>query len=370
MRKFRKSIIWIAGTLAAVVLGGVGLFRWMGRPLYTPGVVRAGHGLRAPLEPPPQRGAADWQVEPDIALHHFTQGRGRRVLVLHGGPGIPLTEPMAALAELPAAYQFVYYDQRGCGRSTRPIEAFSSRNYYRNVKQLDAALGIAAQLADIERIRRILGEDKIILLGHSYGGFLAALYAAEFPEHVAALVLVAPAELLLMPLKDGGILGEIGRALPPALRGEYAQYLRRYLDFSHLFEKNEAQLVALQVEFSSYYAAASTALGCRPPPPVPTASIGGWMPQAQYMSMGRAHDYRAALAAVATPVLVLHGARDLQPPEASRSYAELFPHSQFQTLAEAGHFMFLDRPKEFADAVVAFLTKVAPPNAVAGGDGR
>jgi len=54
--------------------------------------------------------------------------------------------------------------------------------------KLDQTLGLGAQIADIERIRQILGEDKLILVGHSWGGFLASLYAAEFPEHVTALI--------------------------------------------------------------------------------------------------------------------------------------------------------------------------------------
>ena len=47
-----------------------------------------------------------------------------------------------------------------------------------------------AQLADIERLRRASGETSLILIGHSFGAFLAALYATEFPERVRAPVLV------------------------------------------------------------------------------------------------------------------------------------------------------------------------------------
>ena len=41
--------------------------------------------------------------------------------------------------------------------------------------------------ATIERIRRILGRDRLTLVGHSFGAFLAAMYAAEFPDRVEAL---------------------------------------------------------------------------------------------------------------------------------------------------------------------------------------
>lgn len=88
------------------------------------------------------------------------------------------------LENLKKDYRFIYYHQRGCGHSTRPIDTFKSQNFMQNVTVLNKVLGLSAQLADIERIRRILGHERLILVGHSYGGFLASLYAAEFPEHV------------------------------------------------------------------------------------------------------------------------------------------------------------------------------------------
>ena len=184
---------WIIGiTLVIVVIGiGAGIFIWrsFGQALYTPGMVSAGENLRAPLTPPQQSGAEDfWQVEPDIELHHFDVGEGRNVLVVHGGPGMPYTEAWPGLEPLTDGFRFHYYDQRGSGLSTRPIDSFDSSNYYENVTALDQTLGLGAQVADIERIRQILGEEKLILIGHSFGGFIASLYAAEFPDNVEALI--------------------------------------------------------------------------------------------------------------------------------------------------------------------------------------
>lgn len=64
---------------------------------------------------------------------------------------------------------------------------------------LEQTLGLGAQIADIERIRRLLGDEKLILMGHAWGGFLALLYAAEFPDRIDALILVFPADVLVMP---------------------------------------------------------------------------------------------------------------------------------------------------------------------------
>lgn len=349
----KTRLIWI--TVAALVLivaaiGG-GLWYFMSLPLYQPGMVRAEKNLRAPLAPPAQTGDEHfWQVENDIQLYHFAEGAGRNVLVIHGGPGYPYTQAWMGLEPLTDRYQFHYYDQRGCGQSSRPIDTFASQNQYENMTALDQTLGLGAQVADIERIRQILGEDKLILVGHSFGGFLAALYAAEFPERVEALVLIAPAEVLVMPPPSGGLFEQVRARLPETMKADYDAYLKQYLNFQNIFGESEASLTALNEAFIPYYTAAVSEASA-----APTGQAGGWMVQAMYFSMGQRHDYRAALKAVTVPVLVLHGANDLQPEAASRMYAEAFPNAQFEMIAEATHFLFEEQPEAFAKAVDEFL---------------
>lgn len=353
-----KKPILIGSAVLVLVLVAAGFWFWneMQKPLYEPGMVRAEKNLRAPLLPPAQTlDPSYWQVERDIQLYHFRDGTGQNVLIVHGGPGIPFAVPIPALARLNERYQFQYYDQRGSGRSTRPIDTFSSTNYYENIQSLDRTLGLGAQIADIERIRQILGDQKIILVGHSFGGFLASLYAAEFPEHVRALILVAPAETLVMPPPGGGLFEEIKPLLPAEMKSDYDAYLKRYLDYGSIFIKSEVELAALNDEFARYYAAALKTKGLALPAQDAGVRSGGWMIHALYMSMGLKHDYRSALKNVNAPVLVLHGQNDLQPEAASRMYAEAFPHAQFRVIENAGHFIFYDQPTAFANAVGEFL---------------
>jgi proline iminopeptidase len=322
------------------------------KSLYEPGMVCAEKNLRAPLTPPPQAGDPNfWLVEPDVKLYHFAVGKGRTALVVHGGPGRPHLKPWAGLEALTHSYRFIYYDQRGCGQSTRPIDRLESRNYYQNVLLIDRTLGLAAQIADIERIRRVLGEEKLILIGHSFGGFLAALYAAEFPEHVAAIVLVAPADVLVAPSDRGGLFNEVKARLPEDRRGDYDGWLQRYFDFGTLFSKSESDLVALNDEFARYYRmVTSTAFPEQGKP-------GGWICHAAYLGMGQRHDYSQVLSNVSAPVLVIHGANDLQPEEASRSYVKAFPNAHIRIIENAEHFPFHTQAAEFAEVVAEFLSK-------------
>jgi len=321
------------------------------KPLYEPGMVRAERNLRAPLSPPPQGGDPNfWVVEPDIKLYHFDVGKGRTALVVHGGPGRPHLKPWAGLEALKNSYRFIYYDQRGCGRSTRPINRLESPNYYQNVLLLDKTLGLGAQIADMERIRRICSEEKLILIGHSFGGFLAALYAAEFPEHVAAMILIAPADVLVAPSESGGLFNEVRTHLPKDQLGDYGGWLQRYFDFGTLFSKSEADLVALNDEFDRYYRMVTSTKFPE------QGEIGGWASYAVYFSMGQKHDYRQVLKNVSLPVLVIHGAKDLQPVQASRMYVEAFPNAKFRIIDNAEHFPFHTQPAEFSAVVTEFLS--------------
>jgi proline iminopeptidase len=352
----KMALVILAIVLFVVVVAVLLFFYFMGKPLYEPGMVRRGEGLRSSLLPPAQSGDQSyWQVENDIKLYHYAEGSGEDVLIVHGGPGYPIRKPWAGLTPLAGNYKFNYYDQRGCGKSTRPIDRLSSPNFYANMKALDKTLGLGAQIADLERIRQILREEKLVLIGHSFGGFLASLYAAEFPERVKALVLVAPAGVLVLPSKEGDLFGQVGNLLPANLKNDYADFRKRYFDFSHIFTKSEADLVALNSEFPKFYGAALRARNLTPPARSGVNENGGWMVYAIYMSMGKRHDYRQALRSVKAPVLVVRGELDLQPEKADRLYAECFPNSSFEVVRGAGHFMYDEQPQAFSQIVGKFL---------------
>ncbi|MEW6073264.1 MAG: alpha/beta hydrolase [Planctomycetota bacterium] len=353
----KKKWIVAAGVLGVLVLAAAGwLWYTMGRPLYEPGMVRAETGLRSSLDPPAGEDEAGfWRVEADVRLARFSHGTGEPVLVVHGGPGQPIAAPLAALEPLAAEFEFLYWDQRGCGRSTRPIERLPGGSFLSHVRDLDRALGLAVQVADIERIRRLLGAERIRLLGHSFGGFLAALYAAEFPERVERMALVAPADLLVLPAEGGGLLGVIGERLPSERRDAYDEFVDEYLSFGDLFDHDEAGLMARNSRFADWFLEAAGSLsvpsGVRGDP----TATGGWMVQAAYLSMGLRHDYRSALAAVKAPVLVLHGAADLAPIEGSRSYVAALPNARLEVIEGAGHFLLFEADAAVSAVIGAFL---------------
>ncbi len=349
----RKTIFIILGVIVLTLIVIAGGFWYMStQPLYKPGMVREMTSLTPPDQP---TGSETWLVEAGIELSHFAVGEGRNVLIIHGGPGLPFLQPMSGLEPLTSEFRFHYYDQRGSGESTRPIDRFESPNVYENMKALDQSLGLGAQIADIERIRQILGDDKLILVGHSWGGFLASLYAAEFPEHVEALILVSPANTLVMPQPDpeSDLFAAVRAKLPAGEQAEFDAFMKEYMNFNTLFQKSDADLVAMNEQFGKYYMQVVDTQMPRQGRP------GGWMAWGMYVSMGQRHDYRAALRKVTAPVLVIHGADDLQSEAATRLYADTFPNAEFAVIEDAGHFSFEDQPDEFASVIMAFLEKYA-----------
>jgi proline iminopeptidase len=362
----RKLLIGLLVVLLIVGVAGWLFVQSMGNPMYEPGMVREAQNLRGPLDPPKQLADESfWQVENDIRLFYQAHGTGRAVLVVHGGPGFPDDQPWQALEPLTSDYRFYYYHQRGCGRSTKPFDRFESKNFYANMTELERTLGIGAQVADMERIRRILAEKKLILIGHSFGGFLASMYSAEFSENVEALVLVAPAGVLQLPDPNGDLFAKVRERLPAAEREEYDRFLNEELfDFGNIFSKTEAELAAINRRSGGYLL---KGLG-EAPMSTPTAAEpnnGGWMPQALYLSMGRKHDYRAALSEVRAPVLILHGEEDDLLLSGSKVYEDSYPNAKLRIVrrdaaskSRAGHFIMNDQSGQFAQLVGEFLSKV------------
>ena len=99
---------------------------------------------------------------------------GIPVVVLHGGPGGGCSPAMRRYFD-PDRYRVILFDQRGCGRS-RPHASVEANTTWHLV-------------ADIERIREVMGVPSWIVFGGSWGATLALTYAQTHPDRAARLVL-------------------------------------------------------------------------------------------------------------------------------------------------------------------------------------
>ncbi|NLH81848.1 MAG: prolyl aminopeptidase [Phyllobacteriaceae bacterium] len=100
--------------------------------------------------------------------------KGKPVVCLHGGPGGGITPTMRRLHD-PDAYRIVTFDQRGCGQSTPHAELAENTTW--------------DLVADIERLRELLGIERWQVYGGSWGSTLALAYAETHPDRVSEIIL-------------------------------------------------------------------------------------------------------------------------------------------------------------------------------------
>ena len=114
----------------------------------------------------------------DVRLFTRRIGDGPVVAVLHGGPGAHHDYLLPQYDLLARGRSLLYYDQRGGGRSSVPREV---------------PVGWREHVSDLEALRRHWELERLTLLGYSWGGLLAVLYALEHPQRLERLALVSPA---------------------------------------------------------------------------------------------------------------------------------------------------------------------------------
>lgn len=99
---------------------------------------------------------------------------GKVVMVLHGGPGAGCS-PHDFRYFNPEKYHIILHDQRGAGKSTPYAEL--KENTTQNLVE------------DVEKLRKHVGAEKVILFGGSWGSTLALAYAETYPQNVNGIIL-------------------------------------------------------------------------------------------------------------------------------------------------------------------------------------
>ncbi|PKR84445.1 alpha/beta fold hydrolase [Heyndrickxia camelliae] len=101
------------------------------------------------------------------------------LVIIHGGPGgNHYTFERIVGPLLSENRTIVYYEQRGCGRSERPVS--------------DEDYSLDFLLKDFKELINWLDTKKVDLLGYSFGGELALEFAYECPEKINKIILSAP----------------------------------------------------------------------------------------------------------------------------------------------------------------------------------
>ncbi len=305
------------------------------------------------LPPAHVEGRSYWELSTGSRIAYvgvLAEGNARPapVIFLHGGPGVPDLKGDARYFGRLARDGFdVYvYDEAGSGRSTR----------------LDDPRGYTLErdVADLEAIRREIGAERVILIGHSYGGVLAAAYAASHPERVAKMVLSSPGDprpsvggtSMLFRLSTQEKLVVYALLLPPRPMLAYA-LLQVNPEAAHAFAPD----TEMDARFDRVYNATRPALHCESEPAGPELHGLGFYANQYPQSATREPrpDFLSEFAGNDTPTLIMKGRCDYLSWSSAAEYLEALPEAQLVYLREAGHNAYQDDPERYMAVVRAFL---------------
>ena len=238
-------------------------------------------------------------------------GSGPPLLVVHheiGNPGW-----IEAYERLAATHTVYVPDLPGYGQSSRP-------EWARHPRDLAILLELWLDRLSIERLDAV---------GLGFGGWIAAEMATMAQRRIRNLVLVNPY----------GLRPAEGEIMDQFIMSHEAFVLSGFQDRA-AFDAVYGSLPSVdQLEAWDIHREMTTRIA--------------WKPYMFNPSLG------PLLTSVTTPTLVLSGGRGdrIVPASCARRYAETMPAARLEVIDGAGHFLEMDRPAEFANAVSGFANK-------------
>ena len=266
-------------------------------------------------------------------------GSGIPILMLHGGPG-GTSCGFSNLASLGEERPIIRYDQLGSGRSGRPDDM--------------SLWQVNRFIEELHTVRMELGLDEMHLLGHSWGGALAAAYVLEKgTAGISSLILSSP-------------------LLSTSLWIEDANYLRSLLpeDIQNTLDTHE---LAGTLDSEEYQAATNEFYrrhvygGDRIEPPTNCAGVTSnseiyeymWGPT-EFLATGTLIDFDVSnrLHEIDVPVLFIAGEFDEARPERIGEFQQLIPDAQLMIIEDAAHASYRKKPEEYSAALQSFLETI------------
>ncbi len=263
------------------------------------------------------------------------KGKGDPLILIHGGPGFThdYLWPLSALGD---DRPVVFYDQLDSGRSDRVG---------------DPALWTVERFAgEVEIVRRALGFDRYFILGHSWGGTVAAEVATSRPTGLKGCILASP--LLSTPqwLADNNeYLKNLPEPYRDVLVSKDPQPEEKVAEATDVFYRRHFCRLETWPEELVY---SSDQLN---------KDLYRYMwGDAEFEATGTLLDYdiTGRLPQIQCPTLVMCGELDEAAPASMKRFAALIPGAQVQVFANASHNAHLEAEAEYVASVRSFLASL------------
>jgi proline iminopeptidase len=284
-----------------------------------------------------------------VELYHTAYGPedAPRLLFLHGGPGASHDYMLPQLLALASDYRLIFYDQRGGGRSRGEDRT---------------PITWKTHVEDLASLVHELSLEPLTLVGYSWGGLLALLYAITavggFRDEGFALTANAPAPARMVLITPApattAFRTQFSAELARRQRAPWIAEERAAIAASGLRERDPAAHAKriFELGVAGYFKDPARARELTPFRVIARVQQSVWESLAGY-------DLTDKLALVEAPSLVLHGAHDAIPLASSSLIASALPHGELVVLAESAHVPYVEGEAEFFGAVREFLQRTS-----------
>lgn len=275
-----------------------------------------------------------------IKLYYRLAGVGgfAKLICLHGGPGgsCDYLSPLLRLAD--RGVEVLMYDQFGCGRSEdTPDESYYTVEY---------------AVEEVEGVRRTFyGNQKVVLLGHSYGGMLAIAYALKYQRNLEGLIVSSGLSSVPLTVREmRRLIAELPENIRSAIEryeaaGDYTnpEYQRAVQEFyrRHLLRLPQMpEDVQKTMEFLEKRKVYRIMNG--PNEFTIIGTIRDW-------------DVTHRLGEIRVPTLVTVGRYDEVTPLVAETIHRGIPNSRLKLFENSSHMAMWEEPEEYLNTVFEFI---------------
>ena len=245
------------------------------------------------------------------------------LVVLHGGPGVPCNY-LLPLVNVVTDRSIVYYDQLGCGRSSRPED--------------EEAYSISLSVTDLEVLMKQWKLEQYHFLGHSFGGIVAFEYLKRTndPKCQSVIISSAPTSVALVEAESQRLLRDL---VEEGDDGDKRRALERFRC------KHECQALPIPLSLLDAYAQAGK----------------------KWRGIQAIPDYIATLeqgeSPLSQPAFLIRGQDDFVTQACVVGWSKLFSNTQTMVLAGCSHHGLLENEQLYGDVVSSFLVDHDPSKA-------
>jgi non-heme chloroperoxidase len=273
----------------------------------------------------------------DIQLYYEDHGAGAAVVLIHGYPLSSSSWEKQVPVLLKAGYRVIAYDRRGFGRSSQPTSGYNYDTF----------------AEDLHKLVKHLGLRDFSLVGFSMGGGEVARYAGKYgTKGVSKAVIIGGIPPYLLKTADNpeGVDVSVFQGIEQAVAAD------RYAFFTEFFKNFYNLDVLLGKKISEQAVQASWNVAASASATASVACVPTWH-----------EDFRADVAKIDVPTLVIHGVADRIVPidAAGRRTAKMISGARLHEVKDGPHNVAWTHAEEVNAELLSFLGKGAAKKASA-----